>query len=62
MAETHKRIFQDTTALSTAGVFVLCVGTAKKRASTSWWWKNVNCEKCRRLAPARWRRKWETER
>jgi hypothetical protein len=71
MAKTHKRTrrialrwragsFIRNEAL---GVPVASCGQAVIGAvGASRFWINVTCKKCRRLAPIKWRKKWETER
>lgn len=54
MAETHKKKFRRS---HWAAPLVTC-GHNYEWHPSSWWWKDVDCEACRRLAPKRWREKW----
>jgi hypothetical protein len=51
---THKTKFRRS---HWAAPLVTC-GRNYEWQPTSWWWELVTCEKCRRLAPLHWRRRW----
>lgn len=65
MAVTHKRMGPPAdvaTLVRLDGIWSWrpAVRAACKRFTwrVAWHWKNVTCEKCRRLAPKHWRRKY----